>query len=65
MKVEEFVKASYLYMIFRECGTDTIIHNFKWENDCAEERFITLYGDYTVEAFKGVADGVIDVYIKK
>lgn len=67
MKVKEFVRASYLRMVFREYGVDTdcVIYHFTWEDENAEERFITVYGDYTVKEFKSVADGVIDVYIKK
>lgn len=67
MKVKDFVRASYLRMVFRKYGVDTdcVIYHFTWEDSPVEERFIIVYGDYTVEEFKSVADGVIDVYIKK
>ena len=65
MKVAEFIKASYLEMIFKHSDTECIIYDFTWEDDEAESNFLRSYGDYNILKFKGVTPGLIDVYIEK
>lgn len=64
MKVIDFVKASYMDMRFKS-KDGVLIYDFTWEDDIAEDDFLTEYSDYIVKSFKSVTDGIIDVYISK
>ena len=63
MNVKEFVKVSYMGMLFRDYKTRDLIYNFQWNDDVGEEQFIDEYGYCKVICFKGHCDGVLDVFI--
>lgn len=64
MNVKEFVKVSYMEMLFRDYRTHDLIYDYQWNDDIREVQFIDEYGYSKVTRFKGHCDGVIDVFIK-
>lgn len=64
MKVKDFVKVSYMEMIFRNVKTDNIIYHFTWNDDIGEDDFIDEYGHCKIEKIKGHCDGVVNVFIE-
>lgn len=64
MTVKDFVKASFMDMIFKDYNNHNVIYNFQWNDDIGENEFISEYGHCEVVRFNSHCDGIIDVYIE-